>query len=216
MSVQGIMGANGAHIDPFAGEDVDTAEAAETTNADMMPSPAMQELMASGDAGAQIAAMMMMMSKTQRQSARETRRGAEKAEGAAQQNELEAMRNAADERLDGARNEAILKGFGGACTIASAGADANGDKAGTGALKGANEASFALAGYARASGDHEAAGLDVEAKAEANAASTAKREIDDARDAEKDAKDLMNRVMSFYKEYATAKEDASKAALHRA
>ncbi len=216
MSVQGIMGANGAHIDPFAGEPSDTPEASEATNADMLPSPAMQELMAGGDAGAQIAAMMMMMSKQQRQSARETRRGAEKAEDAAQRHELDAMRSAADERLEGATKEAILKGFGGACTMAAGAADAGGDKAGTGALKGASEGSFGLAGYARAEGDHAAAGRDVEAKAEGNAASTAKREIDDARDAEKDAKDLMNRVMSFYKEYATAKEDASKAALHRA
>ncbi len=216
MSIQKVQGSN--NVAPVSPSEMDGAEASESVgnNAEMLPSPALQELLLGGDAGAQIAAMMMMLSKTQRDSARETRKGAESAEDAAQRSELGAMRDAAEKRFEGATREAVMKGIGGACTLAAGAAEANNDKAGAGSLKGANEASTALGGYLRAERDHEAAGCDIQAKAAANTASTAKRQIDDARDLEKDAKDLMNRVMSFYKEYATSKEDAQKAALHRA
>lgn len=216
MSIQKIQGSgNVVSVSSPDTADTDTVEDVRD-NAAMLPSPALQELLLGGDAGAQIAAMMMLTSKKQRESARETRRDAEEAERSAQQSELAAMREAADKRFEGAQRDAVLRGFGGACTMAAGGADANKDAAGAGALKGTNEAAGAVGGLLRAERENAAAGCDVEAKAAGNSATTAKRAIDDARDLEKDAKDLMNRVMSFYKEYVTSKEDATKAALHRA
>ena len=126
------------------------------------------------------------------------------------------MRESADAKYDGAMAQAGLQIAGGAMSLCSSAADANNatgakmtyDSLGTGTKAGSD--------FAKAYGEHKAAGHDIEAKAAANEASTAKRAQDDARDLEKDAKDLMNRVMSFYKEYVTSKEDATKAALHRA
>lgn len=216
MSIQKVQGSN--TVLPVSSPDAGASEAVDGVqdNAEMLPHPGISELLSSSDTGSKIAAMMMMMSREQRDSARETRRMEERAETAAQCSELQAMRESADAKYDGAMAQAGLQIAGGAMSLCSSAADANNatgakmtyDSLGTGTKAGSD--------FAKAYGEHKAAGHDIEAKAAANEASTAKRAQDDARDLEKDAKDLMNRVMSFYKEYVTSKEDATKAALHRA
>jgi len=237
MSIQKVQGSN--TVLPVSSPDAGASEAVDGVqdNAEMLPHPGISELLSSSDTGSKIAAMMMMMSREQRDSARESRRSEERAEVAAQNAELEAMHESADAKLDAARAQAVLQIGGGVGTMGSGGLQIAGastqqswladhpeaqqapptklDGLATGA-RGLGETSTSVGGFVKACGDHAAAEHDIEAKAAANEASTAKRAQDDARDLEKDAKDLMNRVMSFYKEYVTSKEDATKAALHRA
>lgn len=234
MSIAAVKGPNAIATAPVAPQSNENIPAGDTE--DMMPPPALQQLLGSGDMGAQMSALVMMAAKQQRDGARELRRHEESAEEIAQKNELEAMREAADDRRDGAIFQGLAQCTSGAAGIAAGsmqvqGANADrayvianpGQNAPANGWSGAAEGVQGFGGVANGVGtigkgmyDHAAAGHDIEAKAAANEASTAKRAIDDARDLEKDAKDLMNRVMSFYKEYVTSKEDATKAALHRA
>ena len=62
----------------------------------------------------------------------------------------------------------------------------------------------------------EADDADVEATHQEQLAGRHKRAVDDARDQVRDAKDLVDRTLSFYKEYTTAKADAQRAAFIKA
>lgn len=57
---------------------------------------------------------------------------------------------------------------------------------------------------------------DAKATEAEHLANHAKRAVDDERDAVKDAKDLMDKAIEFYKEYSSGKNQAMAAATHRA
>ena len=121
MSIQKVQGSN--TVLPVSSPDAGASEAVDGVqdNAEMLPHPGISELLSSSDTGSKIAAMMMMMSREQRDSARESRRSEERAEVAAQNAELEAMHESADAKLDAARAQAVLQIGGGVGTMGSGG-----------------------------------------------------------------------------------------------
>jgi hypothetical protein len=169
------------------------------------------ELALTGDAGAMIAALLLKASHQARVSARETKKAAMEAQDAAEKSALDEKRAAAEQKLYGGL-------VAGGCTIASGGLTiAGGCGAATdgimnGAAKaaeGSGQSFSALAGFWAAK--HENAASQAE-----HVAAQAKRHVESAADDEKDARDLMNKVLDFYKEYSQAKLDSQKAALLRA
>lgn len=64
--------------------------------------------------------------------------------------------------------------------------------------------------------DHFAADAAQAAKRASFDAGHAKTAVDDARDLDKDAKEMMNRAIGYYKEYLTAKADTQRATLLKA
>lgn len=184
------------------------------------------QLVGSGDPGAMLAALVVESGKTQGDVARQTRHAAEHAQVAAESAEIQDMHDKADLQ----REQGIIDG---ALQIAQ----------GVGEFaKGMNEASATVDGGAAKQADEEratcwgagAAGLkgaqsvvdgvfngnitdkDADEKVHEASADACKQIAADAHDDEKDAKDLMNKALDFYKEYVDAKNQTTMAAIHRA
>ena len=186
----------------------------------LMPEPSGLDIIG-GDIGAELAKILIDMSRKQRDLAKSIRAAEEKAQVAAENAQLSALR----EKADNAFMAGMVSGamtftagaieFGGGIAMAKAPTQARADlasKLSSGASK-TTEAQGRLLGAAW----QKAADLDgTYATEEEQRAGHHKRAAEDARDDMKDAEDLIDKATSFLKEYQTARQDASKAALFRA
>ena len=206
--------------------------------------PAVQDLMASGDAGSMIAALCVEMGRTQKKQALENRRSAEALESSEQNAQIEALRDKADlTRVQGFVDAAFTVGEGamsfgsemnGAASMEHDGrakelaADGlhfaeGGENISAGRTK--SEGAWCKAGTdATKAGQSIADGLfkgaiaddDTDAQVHEQLATRAKRAVDDAMGEVEDAKKLIEKALDFYKEYTGAKNGAVSAAIHRA
>ncbi len=185
-----------------------------------MPEPSGLDIIG-GDIGAELAKILIDMSRKQRDLAKSIRAAEEKAQIAAENAQLSALREKADNAfMAGIMSGAMTFTAGamdaaGGAGMAAARTQANADIVGrisSGASK-MQEAQGRLLGAAW----QKAADLDgTYATAEEQRAGHHKRAAEDARDDAKDAEALIDKATSFLKEYQAARQDASKAALFRA
>jgi hypothetical protein len=159
-----------------------------------------------------IAAMLLEAGDHSRDIARKSRDAALEAEAAACAKKIHAMKDAAqDEFLAGAIGAAGT-GLSGLASI-SAAVRPNTDSrlfTGSGGIaEGLSKGGTAYWNWSSGQAEQE------EATAE-RAMTQAKREVESASDQEKDAKDLLRRTLDHYKDFLTAKNEASQAALFRA
>lgn len=205
----------------------------------LLPDP-MQSILASGDPGAELAMMVLASAKEDKKIGRSIRQAEERAQEAAEAKQLEEMR----EKAEAGYTAGLIGGFStagsGLVSVAGAGAAAN---ASIKDAKAANEAialrgenakapstassvETAWSGGAKVTEglgkacssyyQHEADEADTEATHQEQIAGRHKRAAEDARGSVDDAKELIDRAISFYKEYVTAKSDAQRAAFLRA
>lgn len=170
----------------------------------LLPLP-FAELAGSGDLGAQIAALIVKAAREQKVAAHATRATAEKAQRAADDKELADMKEASDARFTAGL-------IAGGTQVASGALSMGGNSYGQAAGKMTEGAGKAVGSYY----EKDAEMANVEAKKDQQASGRAKTAIDDARDMDKDAKEMLNRALSYYKEYLTAKSDTMRATLLRA
>jgi hypothetical protein len=189
----------------------DTPAPTETEAPQLLPPP-FASLAGSSDLGAQIAALLVCASREQKEAARQSRQAAEKAQCAAEERELDKMGEEADLKLA----SGIIQGTAQvAAGSMNAGSAWRGDE--TRQLwSGIAKSTEGDAKLKSAIVDHFAADSAQEAKAAAFEAGHAKTAVDDARDLDKDAKEMMSRALSYYKEYLTAKADTQRATLLKA
>jgi hypothetical protein len=169
---------------------------------DLLPGP-LNELASSSDVGAQLAGLIVKSAYDQQEGARETRKMSECAQRDAEDRQLQAMRDEADSTLMSGLMEGGTQIAGGAMNLggASAGASA--------AVEGMGKVDSAFA-------KHDANMSKEAATAQEQIAAREKRAVDDARDTDKDAKEMLNRALGYYKEYLTAKADTQRATLLKA
>lgn len=178
---------------------------------ELMPGP-FEALACSNDIGAQLTTLIVKASREQKESARECRRSAEESQRAAEERQLEEMRDQADAKLTAGLVEGAAKVAGGTGGLFTAASDKLTQMYTESASKIGEGAAAGVAAVYRHSADHDG----VDAKAAEQDADRAKRAAGDARDVEKDAKELLDRALSYYKEYLTAKSDTQRATLLRA
>ncbi len=204
--------------------------------------PGVSQLACSGDPGAMLAALTMQSAHEQDETARAQRDEATKAEVTADNAEIQDMHDKADMQraqgiVDGACDvaDAGMEMAQGAKTLdatndriqaddpgttkaqaqslrrdaASSDAAATGWKSGVEAMNG-------LKSILHGEFDAEITDKDADAKQQDISAQTFKQMADDAHDDEKDAKDLLNKALDFYKEYTDTKNQTTLAASHRA
>lgn len=178
---------------------------------ELLPSP-LDQLSASSDIGAQIAGLLVCASREQKEAARQSRQAAEKAQCAAEERELEKMGDEADFKLASGIVQGTAQVAAGSTTAGSARANDTMNKVCAGVAK-------SVEGDAKIKSaiiDHFAADSAQAAKRAGFDAGHSKTAVDDARDLDKDAKEMMNRALGYYKEYLTAKADAQRATLLKA
>jgi hypothetical protein len=199
----GSAGSNLQTCEPSA-----TAAASSVGDESLLPPP-MQALATSGDIGAQVSALILEVGRDQKKAARVAREAAEAAQRAAEERELQAMRDQADTKLA----SGVLSGT---MQIASASVCLSGIN---GDAQSAQLQSKLVDGVARLQTSVLDYGAEREgrmAKAAGNTASREKTAVEDARDADKDAKATIDKALDLYKEYQTAKADAQRAAFLKA
>jgi hypothetical protein len=178
---------------------------------ELLPSP-LDRLSASSDLGAQLAGLLVCASREQKEAARQSRQAAEKTQCAAEERELEKMGDEADFKLASGIVQGTAQVAAGSMTA--------------GSVRSSDAAKQVFAGIGKsvegdgkiksAILDHFAADSAQGAKRAAFDAGHAKTAVDDARDLDKDAKEIMNRAIGYYKEYLTAKADTQRATLLKA
>lgn len=183
---------------------------AEDANEALLPGP-FEALSGTNDIGAQLTTLIVKASREQKESARACRRSSEEAQRAADEKELQEMRDSADSKLAAGIVEGVATAAGGAIQIGTASTE-KGRAVGAGAAGVCQGAGKAGALWASS----DAARHDVAAKGAGQEADRAKRSVEDARDLEKDAKALLDRALDYYKEYLSAKADTQRATLLRA
>ena len=156
----------------------------------------------SGDPSAMLAVLTMKTAKAERQAHTAMRRSEE----ATQDKEEVAQVGALREKASDIRTGAFVSGL---CSIASSITKASGGNAASAAFDAADKAT---------TGMYKAEETLDQAQADEHEhlAAHAKRAGEDERDAVKDAKDLMDKAIEFYKEYSSGKNQALAAATHRA
>jgi hypothetical protein len=191
---------NRATMSPTVPADVrpDTAPS-ETT--ELLPDPSSPALVGD-DVGTQLAKIVLEAATRDRKMMRALRAEAESARCAAEKRQIEALRDKADAGF-------VAGVITGGTQVASGGMHAGG--AGDGGKITEGNGSIASA-----AARHAADSADADATAEAHTADHFKAASEDARDAARDAGDLANKALAFYKEYVTAREDTKRAALLRA
>jgi hypothetical protein len=204
-----------------------------STNGVSMGGAASPLLFLDGDPAAQVAALSLTSASDQRDIARLERHSAETCEVAEDEAQLRALHDKATELRSEATSamwQGIVEGGAGIASGALAIAGAESSKiengvetsqfakraAGTStALSGAGKLGGALlgeeAGYARA----RAANLDADATTHEKAAAMARQRAEDARDLGHDANDAANKALDWYRDYSSARSQATAAALHR-
>jgi len=199
------------------------------TNVTGSPNPqVLDHLLASGDPGAEMAAMAVETGTAERKTASETRRAYEAEEASEDQQQVDAMHQKAKDIesegwLDAAGmiGQGVLDATGGAVGLAMLGSDSS--QAG---MAEANDVSSIF--HAAGLGAHGiATGFATEKRAaeandDANAAlckanaDRAKEAAEDMHDAEKDAADYVKAGLDFYRDYVSTDAQTQAAALHRA
>lgn len=180
-----------------------------------------------GDVGAEIAAMILEESSTERKAARETRGAEEAVEDGAENAQVAAMHAKADDIRSAGIEEGMFEIAGGACTIAAGTVELSGATATsvtvqkqarfeTTTMHGASTIFGAFGKGEAAAGRAQSADDDAAIATHEHAASHAKRAIDDAREDEKAAQDLARKALDFRQEYEQAQASTNSAALHRA
>lgn len=176
--------------------------------------PPMAQLANSGDLGAQIAALLLEAGYEQKKSGRETRAVAEKAQAAADNAQLDAMEREAGKKLVAGIISGGTTVISGGLQFTAGAIKANENKSNM--LLGAGKGVEGLGKIGATIFEHDAEMASKDAKAAEQASDRQKRGIEDARDTVKEAKELINRALDYYKEYLTAKNDSMKASLLRA
>jgi hypothetical protein len=207
MAVEGCGGSTGSNVQSWEPSAVPTAS---STGDDErgLPLP-MQALATSGDIGAQVSALILEVGHDQKKAARVAREAAETAQRAAEEHELQAMHDQAAAKLA----SGVLAGTVEIASAAVGFTGINGD------AQSAELKSKLISGFGKIETTVLDYGADRDgrmAKAAGNAASREKTAVDDARDAEKDAKQTIDKALDLYKEYQTAKADAQRAAFLKA
>ena len=193
--------------------DTSTASTPAANADDDLLMPEAREMMASGDIGQMIAALLVKMSKSQRDTAREMKEAAMKQEEAAHSAKLQAMRDQADAKLTAGM-------ISGCATIGSGALQMSGGIAG-GEKKMAilNASGKGVEGFGKISETIYKGAADRAAQDEARADFAAKqagRGVEAAKDNDKDARETARKAIDLLKEWQGAKDSASKAALFRA
>jgi len=176
-----------------------------------LPGP-LGELGNSADIGAQLASLVLTSAHQQKEVARESRRASEIAQREAENQELDAMRREAECKLTAGLFESGASVASGAMTVVGAGSEKVTETRLTGSaaiVKGLGTLDAALA-------NHDAATAAEAGRAQSSVAAREKRAADDARDLGRDAKEQIDRALSYYKEYLTAKSDTQRATLLKA
>lgn len=186
----------------------------ETTDAhrrELLPAP-FATLEGSADVGAQITALLVCASREQKQEAREARQSAETAQRSAEERELSKMSDEANCKLASGLVSGATQVAAGAMTVGAAGAATDTAKT----LEGAATATQGFGKLDSACLDYYASDASKGAKEANQRAGHAKTAVEDARDLDKDAKEMLNRALGYYKEYLTAKADTQHATLLKA
>ena len=178
----------------------------------LMPESKTSEIMASGDLGAMIAAMLLETGARSRETARNAKDAAMKAEEAACEQKIQKMEVEAKKKLFAGLAGAAATGLPGVASFASAAMP----KVDARVFQGSGAISDSMSKGAGALWSYEADDAKREIAQAEREITQAKRAVENASDDDKDAKDLLRRALDHYKEFATAKEDAKRAALFRA
>jgi hypothetical protein len=178
---------------------------------DLLPGP-LNELATSSDVGAQLAGLIVKAAYDQKEGARETRKISERAQREAEDKQLTAMKDDADSSMVAGLMEGGTQIAGGAMGVVGA----NAAPATQAALKGSAAVVEGMGKIDSAFAKHDASMSKQQATAQEQNAAREKRAVDDARDLDKDAKELLNRALGYYKEYLTAKADTQRATLLKA
>lgn len=188
------------------------AEAKAAQPASILPESKTTELMARGDLGAMIAAMLLEAGADSREAAREAKDAALAAEEAACARKIEHMKGSASARLWGGIAAGLGTTLSGATTIGGSFASsqsvqqrwAAGGKIGEGVAR------------AGASGfEFQADASDRDAARAEREMTQAKRAVESASEDENDANELLRRTLDHYKEFVSAKDQAQQALLFR-
>ncbi len=198
------------------------ANVSSTTNPNVL-----QELLASGDPGAEMAALAVQSGTAERKASRDARQTCEAAEAREDQKEVDAMRHKADDvetegwiQAAGMAAEGAMDVAGGAVGLKILGADATslgaaraGDTTSIfrGVGVGAQAASAVAATGARAAQAND----DADAALHKANADRAKGAADDMHDADKDAADYVKAGIDFYRDYVSTEAQTRAAALHK-
>jgi hypothetical protein len=186
------------------------------------------QLEVSGDPGAEIAALAVQSGETQRKGANEARDAYESAEASEDQQEVDAMRQKADDIRSEAWTEGVgmvVQGgleLGGSCEALDEmkGAPsqvtttrANAEMA---AFRGAGGVANGVATLMAAGSKAAQANDDASAAQHRGNADQAKAAAEDTHDASKDAGDFVKAALDFYNGYVSSEAQTRAAALHRA
>jgi hypothetical protein len=183
----------------------------------ILPDP-VDALLASGDPGAEIAALAVKSGEQQQTNAQAARQADQAIEVSEDQQQVAAMNQKADE----IRSGGLASGLGtiaeGGFNVAAAGVVASDGKESlqSAALKLDGTVLKAGASINAANSSASEANDDASAAAAKSASDQAKSAADDENDAKKSAGDFINAAIEFYKEYTSAQASANSAALHRA
>ncbi len=210
MSCGPVGGASSTQNVPCQGT-VDKSEVPAHEGHDLLPGP-LNDLASSSDVGAQLAGLIVKSAYDQKEGAREARKISERAQREAEDKQLDAMKKEADSRLVAGIMEGGTQIAGGAMGVGGAAAGGSTQaalKGGAAMLEGMGKVDSAFA-------THDANMSKEAATAQEQIAAREKRAVDDARDIDKDAKEMLNRALGYYKEYLTAKADTQRATLLKA
>jgi hypothetical protein len=178
----------------------------------VLPDSKTAVLMASGDLGSMLAAMLIEAGTHSREVARRSKEAALDAEDAACVGKIESMKAEASHRFYAGLADGAGMAFEGVAAMSPAVLT----KVSPDVLKGAGGMGKGIAKGGSAFWGESADGAGREVAAAERAITQARRNVEAASDSEKDAKDLLRRTLDHYKDFITAKEDAQKAATLRA
>jgi hypothetical protein len=168
---------------------------------------------ASGDVGAELAALAVQSGEAQRRTSRDIRDALEDSVESQENQQVDALRAKAADTFA----SSLIEGLG---TAAEGGCQLGASFATCDAVKLKWNASGTLAQGVAKMGSalyaQNAVNDDANATSDASAADRAKRAIQDTGDAYKDAGDYVNAAIDFYREYVSAQGQTMNAALHRA
>jgi hypothetical protein len=175
-------------------------------------SDGMSALIASGDVGAEVAALAVETGETQRQDAQVVRDEMEASAAAEEDQEVAAMRDKADAIRNAGIAEGIGMGLDGVCNIV-AGPCSSGAQT---SLKGGGMLAEGTGKIVGACFSADGATADANATRHKVNADHAKDVANDAHDELKGASEYVNSAIDFYREYVSAQGQTMSAALHRA
>jgi hypothetical protein len=185
------------------------------------------QLEASGDPGAELAALAVQSGETQRTGANEARAAYERAEASEDQREVDAMRLKANDIRNEAWTEGVgmvLQGgleFGGSCDALDEMGDAPTQatlvrsNAEIGAFRGAGNVANGVATVMAAGSKAAQATDDANAALHRGNAELAKAAAEDMHDASKDAGEFVKAALDFYNGYVSSEAQTRAAALHK-